>query len=180
MRILPPAAFTRQPWKNGAGITHEIARRQDAAGLLWRLSIAEVGSDGPFSAFPGLARILTVIEGAGLHLDTPDGRLDALPFAPLGFGGDIAVSCRLIAGPVRDFNVIHDPARIRARVVVPAPGSATPCPPARERHYAALATGPGCDLDGAELPDGALVEFTQAGRLRTPGSRAILVTIEHI
>lgn len=178
MRIIPPAAFSRQPWKNGAGITHEIARKEDAAGLLWRLSIAEVGSDGPFSAFPGLARILTVIEGAGLYLDTAEGRLDALPFTPVGFAGDIAVHCRLIDGPVRDFNLIHDPARIRARVTVPAPGSATPCPPARQRHYAALAAGPGCHLDGAEMPEGAVAEFTEAGQLRSATSPMILVTID--
>ena len=79
MRIILPEAFHTQPWKNGGGITHEIAREDRDGALLWRLSIAEVASDGPFSAFTGLSRILTVIEGAGLHLHTPEGRLDALP-----------------------------------------------------------------------------------------------------
>lgn len=180
MRIFPPTAFTRQPWKNGGGITHEITRATDAVGLLlWRLSIAEVGSEGPFSAFPGLARILTVIDGAGLHLDTPAGRLDALPFAPLGFAGDTPVCCRLIAGPVRDFNLIHDPARTRADVSVLEPGPVITCPAARGRRYALLATGPGCRLDGIDLPDGALTEFEQAFALAIRNRRALLVTIEH-
>ncbi len=78
MRIILASDFQTQPWKNGGGITHEIARKDDGNGLLWRLSIAEVASDGPFSAFTGLSRILTVIDGAGLWLDTPHGRLDAL------------------------------------------------------------------------------------------------------
>lgn len=179
MRIIPPAAFSRQPWKNGGGITHEITREADAAGLLWRLSIAEVGRDGPFSAFPGLARILTVIEGAGLHLDTAEGRLDALPFAPLGFGGDLTIHCRLIAGPVRDFNLIHDPARTRARVLVLEPGSVITCPAANARRHALLATGSGCRLDHAALPKGALAAFDQASRLIVANLPALLVTIEN-
>jgi environmental stress-induced protein Ves len=66
MKIIPPSAFVTMPWKNGGGITHEILKQEHGGKLLWRLSIAEVASDGPFSLFPGLSRILTVIEGARL------------------------------------------------------------------------------------------------------------------
>ncbi|PKP74370.1 MAG: hypothetical protein CVT84_08715 [Alphaproteobacteria bacterium HGW-Alphaproteobacteria-6] len=177
MRITPPDAFLRQPWRNGGGTTHEIAREEDAAGLLWRLSVAEVGSAGPFSAFPGLDRILTVIAGAGLILDTPEGRLHAMPFVPLGFRGDLPVDCRLIDGAVRDFNVIHDPGRIRAAVTVVRPGATLACPAGPGRHYAVLATGPGTRLDGVTLPAGALARFDAAGRLTGAEAPALLVTI---
>ncbi|HBN29799.1 MAG: HutD family protein [Rhodobacterales bacterium] len=118
MKILKPAEFQTAPWKNGGGITHEIAKAEDAQGLIWRLSIAEVASDGPFSAFVGLSRILTVIEGSGLVLDTPDGPLVAELLKPLAFSGDLPVTSRMVDGPIRDFNVIYDAARVRAKVAV--------------------------------------------------------------
>ena len=68
MRLVRRADLTPRPWKNGGGVTREIAAHPPEAGLDgfdWRLSMADVASDGPFSAFPGIDRTLTVIEGAG-------------------------------------------------------------------------------------------------------------------
>ena len=65
------------PWKNGGGITRNIAKEQDKTGTLWRLSMADVDGDGAFSIFPGLTRILTVIQGDGMVLHGPDGDLQA-------------------------------------------------------------------------------------------------------
>jgi len=118
VRLIRPADFTPARWKNGGGITHEIAAVTDAHGPLWRLSIAEVASDGPFSTFAGLSRILTVIKGAGLILETPDGRLQAKPLVPLVFSGDTPVSSRMLRGPIRDFNLIYDAGRIKTSVAV--------------------------------------------------------------
>ncbi len=180
MRLIPASSFQTQPWKNGGGVTHEIAREDREGQIRWRLSIAEVASDGPFSAFPGLSRILTVIEGAGLHLHTPDGRLDALPFTPLGFSGDLAVTCRRVGGDVRDFNVIYDPQRISAAVQVFTGDEARTCPAAAGQNYAAPAFGAGTTLDGTPVPDGAAVLF-EHGTLK-PGAAApaILVTLQQI
>ena len=111
-----PGDFTTQKWKNGGGVTHEIARAEDSDGLIWRLSLAEVASDGPFSAFPGLERILTVIQGAGLILDTAGGPIAAHPLDPVRFSGDLPVFGRLIGGTVRDLNLIFDPHRIDGAV----------------------------------------------------------------
>lgn len=118
MHIIRPEAFVTQPWKNGGGVTHEIARRADGRGLIWRLSVAEVGADGPFSAFPGMTRILTVIEGAGMVLEAPDTVLAARPREPVRFSGDLPIFGRLTGGPLRDLNVIFDAARIAADVRV--------------------------------------------------------------
>jgi hypothetical protein len=74
--------------------------------MLWRLSIADVASDGPFSEFPGIDRWIMVISGKGMEL-TIDGlgrkRLDRL-YQPLPFPGDAATTCRLLGGPIQDFN----------------------------------------------------------------------------
>jgi environmental stress-induced protein Ves len=113
MRLVRSRDFVTTPWKNGGGITHEVAREDDADGLLWRLSVAEVARDGAFSLFPGLARILTVIDGPGMRLVGADGAVIAVPpLHPVRFAGDLALDGRLDGGPCRDFNLIHDPRRI--------------------------------------------------------------------
>lgn len=116
--MIAPSAFTTMPWKNGGGITHEILREEQQGKLLWRLSIADVASDGPFSLFPGLSRILTVIEGNGLVLSTLDRELQALPLQPIAFSGDWPIASRRIGGNVRDFNVIFDAAAVAVRVSI--------------------------------------------------------------
>jgi uncharacterized protein len=106
-RILRSSDYQRMPWKNGGGTTTEIWRAASPAGeMLWRLSIADVASDGPFSEFPGIDRWIMVISGKGMELRI-DGlgtkRLDR-PFEPLFFPGDAKTDCRLIDGSIRDFN----------------------------------------------------------------------------
>ena len=39
MKHLTLADYTRQPWKNGKGVTVELARAEVGGGLLWRLSM---------------------------------------------------------------------------------------------------------------------------------------------
>ncbi|MCW3780989.1 HutD/Ves family protein [Defluviimonas salinarum] len=180
MQVIPPFGFATQPWKNGGGITHEIARSEEQDALLWRLSIAEVGTDGPFSAFPGLARILTVIDGKGLILDTPEGRLSALPFAPLAFPGDLPAECSRIAGAVRDFNVIYDPARIRAAVRVLDAGTETALDDAPGRLHALLSLGPDCRVGGSVLPEGAVALLDRAARTATEGAPALVAVLDRV
>ncbi|MGF6692034.1 HutD/Ves family protein [Metapseudomonas resinovorans] len=118
-RLLRAADYPRMPWKNGAGSTLEIAR--DAGdgldGFGWRLSIADVGESGGFSAFTGYQRVITVLEGAGMRLEV-DGQwsrtLTALD--AFAFDGGSAVRCELIDGPIRDFNLIYSPTRYAARL----------------------------------------------------------------
>ncbi|MFN4127507.1 HutD family protein [Pannonibacter indicus] len=99
------------PWKNGGGITHELAVFPQGAGLEdfgWRLSMAEVASDGPFSAFTGIDRTLALVDGAGIGLDFgADGEtILSTPGAFTSFDGGVAVTGRLIDGPVLDFNIM--------------------------------------------------------------------------
>jgi hypothetical protein len=100
------------PWKNGFGTTTEIAidpPTADVGGRFrWRLSIADVERSGPFSAFPGYERTIMVIAGNGMDMaidDRPARRLDRL-FESFAFSGDSVAECRLLDGPIRDFNLM--------------------------------------------------------------------------
>lgn len=105
------------PWRNGGGTTTEIAIAPEGAGLagerfLYRVSIADVSADGPFSAFPGYDRHIMLLEGAGMTLDCGShGSIALRPFEPRAFSGDWEVKGELARGAVRDFNVMVDRAR---------------------------------------------------------------------
>ena len=107
-RVLRPSDHVSMPWKNGGGTTTEIWKAASPEGtMLWRLSIADVASDGPFSEFPGIDRWIMVIDGKGMELNV-DGQVHRMgePFEPFAFSGDAKTRCRLLAGPIRDFNLM--------------------------------------------------------------------------
>lgn len=118
LRTLPS-----QRWKNGAGTTREIAVEPAGAGtddFDWRLSLAEVDHDAPFSAFPGVDRCIVLLRGEGMALRS-DGAAtahDLRPLQPWSFPGERAVAALLLAGPCSDFNVMTRRGRWRADVRV--------------------------------------------------------------
>ena len=131
--VLTPNDYRRMPWKNGGGHTMQIATHPPDAGFasfVWRVSVAEVMQDGPFSLFAGVDRTLVLMTGAGMKL-TGDGEPLELrtPFEPVSFSGDAALDCSLVAGPVRDFNLMVRRGAARGNVVVRREGG-EPIPPA--------------------------------------------------
>ena len=109
MRILRWGELKAVTWKNGQGTTREIAKQPDAENFFWRLSIAEVAEDGPFSRFDGMQRILTVVAGKGMELIGLNGKLQAELGVPVEFDGSLEIESRLKDGPLRDLNLIFDP-----------------------------------------------------------------------
>jgi environmental stress-induced protein Ves len=106
MRHLTPADYRRMPWANGRGVTVEMARADGPGGMLWRLSMARVDEDGPFSIFPGVERSLTVISGPGFDLRGEGFSLRADPLIPVTFPGDVAISAHSVTQPCEDVNVM--------------------------------------------------------------------------
>ena len=113
-------AIPSQPWKNGAGLTREIAfGGASQVGFDWRLSIAEVDRDAPFSAFPGIDRCIALLRGAGMRLRSADGRIDhALtePLVPFAFPGELPLRATLADGASSDFNVMTRRGAFRSEV----------------------------------------------------------------
>ena len=136
MKIITQTEFVSSLWKNGAGTTREIARKDGPKGYFWRLSIAKVTCDSIFSTFPGMARILTVIEGEGLVLQAGELTQNAARNAPVSFAGATPITGRLYDGPVQNFNVIYDPRLTAAGVQILDAGLTTVLPARPNRTYA--------------------------------------------
>ena len=112
------ASLSPVPWKNGKGTTRELALREAAGRMIWRLSLAEITQDGAFSTFPGVARIHTIVAGRGLLLSGGETTLAAKPFHPLHFDGGLPLTARLLDGACQAFNVIYDPKLVKATVQI--------------------------------------------------------------
>jgi len=131
--VLDPAGYKRTPWKNGGGVTIDIAAayRPSAAagawdGLLWRFGRTRIERPGPFSDLSGYDRILAVVDGSGLVLHPkyrPPIEVRA-PFAPVHFPGEWAIESELTAGPVGVLNLMADRLLFKIDLAFPAPGAA--------------------------------------------------------
>ncbi len=100
-----------EAWKNGGGLTSEIAicpEGADLANFDWRISMATIGVDGGFSEFAGIDRSLALVAGKGVNLQFGKGELHPLmpKEKPLRFAGEAQVYASLLQGEVIDFNVM--------------------------------------------------------------------------
>jgi environmental stress-induced protein Ves len=178
MRHLPAAGYRTMPWKNGGGITREIAVFPEAGDFLWRLSLATVASDGPFSAFPNIDRTLTVLEGEGIELSVEgSGPARLRPGAPFAFPGDLPASARLLGGAVVDFNVMTRRDRLTHRVEACRSGAAATL--GHAGLWAVLALDP-LRLGEARLARHDLALFDAGERADLPAQAAgfLLVSFE--
>lgn len=176
--VLRWSEYRSMPWKNGGGVTREVASGSvraplaaeepaaesaevPADGFDWRVSIADVDAGGPFSPFPGVDRVITLVEGEGMVL-TVDGISQLVePLSPFAFPGDATTDCLLKAGAVRDMNVMTRRGRATAQVrmvtVAAAQGAEMVC--AEGETLLVMAVTEGIGVGG---PDG---RQTALGRL---------------
>lgn len=104
VQLLRPSEYRRQRWKNGGGITDEIAADAESPPA-WRISIATIERSGPFSDFRGYDRTIVALdEGVTLSVDGVDVTL--LRYEPFDFDGESSVEARVSASPARDLNVM--------------------------------------------------------------------------
>ena len=110
IKIISPNQFKTIPWKNGKGETTELAISQNGclANFDWRLSIASVIEDGPFSDFSGYYRNLILLDGNGIKLTHSEQQIDVLEnyLSVSSFNGDCDTVGELIEGPILDFNLM--------------------------------------------------------------------------
>lgn len=193
-RVIRWGEARAMPWKNGGGVTHEIAVSPPDASLedfVWRVSMAEVAADGPFSSFAGIDRTLALMSGAGIELDFADGhtaRVDPLQ-APCSFDGAMGCFGRLIDGPILDLNIMTRRDRMTHRLTVMelAPGqeallSAPAAIICHTGHVHVTAAAGSFALQ----PRDVLLDDTAAGRpgapvtCRTAGADAAIACVLHL
>ena len=179
MRILRAGDCKRMPWKNGGGETVEIAVSPENAGLAgfdWRVSMATVATDGPFSIFPGIDRTLAILDGNGMVLDIEGSTPVLLTTAsdPLAFPADIPVAARLQDGAITDLNVMTRRDGLAHRLVrIDVDGSSTlPLPPSTCLflcHGGALSFRRGGETGALAAGDALLIEDAAAIALEVDG-----------
>lgn len=118
MQLIKYAELIQTAWKNGGGVTRDIASASVAGNHIWRLSMADVTSDGPFSDFAGFVRILTVIKGRGMALESQDDVLQADPWIPVRFDGATQVFARLKSDASTNLNLMFNPHYCQGDVVI--------------------------------------------------------------
>ncbi len=174
-------------WRNGGGMTRELAAWPTDGDWQWRMSVAEVGASGPFSRFEGVTRWFAVLQGAGVTLDvrTPgdSGENGACEHCltqhepALCFDGGATTQCTLIDGPTQDFNLMVREPCLPARMLR-VHGEAQLLAGAG-KTIAVYAVGAGIDLrlneESLFLASGTLVwrTLTKAATVRITGAHAL-------
>jgi environmental stress-induced protein Ves len=118
VQILRSEQHRRMPWRNGGGVTYELASSPtdtDLADFDWRVSIAEVEAGGPFSVFPDVDRTIILIEGKWMALTVGGRRHRFGVLDPFSFDGATQTECE-VPGRSRDLNVMTRRGRVTASV----------------------------------------------------------------
>jgi uncharacterized protein len=129
---LDPARYVRTSWKNGGGITVDIAFDGD----VWRFSRTPITVAGPFSDYTGFDRLQVLVAGSGLVLQAPTGEIDVRqPFRPVRFAGETPIVSRLESGPVEVVNLMGDRSRVGIDLAVLEAGQTRDLGPALHIAY---------------------------------------------
>lgn len=184
------ASVPEEPWRNGGGVTRTLATESGQ----WRISLADIERDGPYSRFEAFSRTSLVLRGGGVTLRDRNTVVQLKPFEAVEYDGDVAWNAFLVEGPVTALNVMSVRGRYRTRVrtitdsIDVRPGCVTVV------VVVALDGGctfyePGTHLAGSVEPGQMVVvnDVTRPLRLapmvtppatRAQGKLAVLVTIE--
>jgi environmental stress-induced protein Ves len=109
IKVIRRSSFKTTPWKNGGGITHEAIRVPPTGdAFLWRISVAQIDSSGPFSDFAGYDRKMVLLRGRGIALQFGSGERCTLRSVAdwVEFDGAMSTCCELLDGPCVDLNLM--------------------------------------------------------------------------
>lgn len=181
--------FRTQPWRNGGGTTTEIAVHPARGRPLWRVSIAEVATSGPFSDFTGYERTILLLQGEGMRLsfDAAPPLVVDRPHVPFAFDGGARCHCELLGGAVRDMNLMVERAAARGGIeVISGSGESTRAIGAEWSLFYTLAGSARVALEGAvhALAPGEALRLDGIPTTRVslscdgPAARLAMLTIE--
>ncbi|HEY7639114.1 MAG TPA: HutD family protein [Steroidobacteraceae bacterium] len=108
LSIIRSTDYPSRPWKNGGGTTRDIIVSPAGASLErfdWRISLAQVERDGPFSRFDEVDRTLVLLSGA-MTLHEVGRRIELVRGEPYAFAGEREIVASVSGGSSLDFNVM--------------------------------------------------------------------------
>lgn len=107
-------------WRNGGGETREIVSWPPGDSEFgWRASIATIARSGDFSLFPGVDRVITLLQGDRVELCSNGQLLQTLTLnQPFSFRGELPVTATLSGAVSLDFNIMTRREQFRSAVVV--------------------------------------------------------------
>ena len=111
------------PWPNGAGVTHEVVRFPIDGEFQWRISLADIENDCPFSVMPGVDRGIVLMEGQHMVLANADEFIRVDELVVFNYPGEIAFDCNLPYGPAKDLNIMSRRANFTSQTAVLGPRS---------------------------------------------------------
>lgn len=126
VRVWRAADREATPWRNGGGSTYELAVEPPGAGLddfAWRVSIAAVETDGPFSRYPGVDRVIMLLRGGPMQLTVDGAARDLQPLQPFSFAGEADVDC-VVGVASRDLNLMTRRGLVTGTLDLVTPASA--------------------------------------------------------
>lgn len=179
LRILRNTDYPSRPWKNGGGTTRDILVSPPGASLEdfdWRLSLAQVDRDGPFSRFDNVDRTLVLLSGA-MTLQEPDRRIELVRGEPVVFPGERAIEASVSGGSTLDFNVMTRRGRAMHDVTNSLFGQQVTMNVAFRTAIVVFALEPGLAIDNEMLDvhDTALIAEQAAVISASTGRAAALV-----
>lgn len=116
--LIETSTLPLQAWKNGRGVTTEIAIHPPGADFkkndfLWRISSALITGDTAFSHFAGYNRLLFLLSGHGLILNKTKTLITGETYR---FLGEDSIDCSVVKGHVLDLGIIFDRHRYRSEM----------------------------------------------------------------
>ena len=109
LRLIRQSEMLEGPWRNGMGVSWEIASHKEhgASEFSWRFAKARIDRDVPFSIYPGVDRVFMQISGNGLDLEFEGGQVLTVHESnvPHAFACDVPLTCKLRDGPCFDLNL---------------------------------------------------------------------------
>jgi environmental stress-induced protein Ves len=184
---IAPDRFIAFPWKNGQGVTMDIAAAHREGGrpgdwetVLWRFGRTGIGKPGPFSDMAGFERLQVVVEGRGLRLRAADGsEIDVrTPFVPVRFDGATKIDSVLDEGPVEVVNLIVRRDFAAGGLLVAPAGTATILVPGAHVVYAPEGElSLVLDATAHTVPAGHALRFEGSAAFRISAGRAVIATI---
>jgi hypothetical protein len=175
--LLTPQQYRRVPWKNGGGVSTDIAVDDATGGEVWRLGRTPITVAAPFSDYTGYDRVQALIVGCGLVLDTPDGEIDVrTPFRPVRYRGEVKTVSRLEAGPVEVVNLIGARAKVAVEMVVLDAGKSLAL--GKGIHFA-FAPTEAAKVDAHDIPADHCLRIDAAGptMISCAGGRVLVASI---